>query len=176
MPARSSPSSSYSAATSRRERAGGDASPYSASSYSPAPSCSSRGGGSEASYYSSLPTPSGYNTPREAVTPLLAAAGAVRSALVAADSAFAWLVEPQHEHRVALKPVPLPPRPEPLQHATLFSQADGGEGTLVVPKPRAGRGTLIEWREIRELNAALSDNTAALHRLSLELASRDVEV
>lgn len=174
----SSSSATPSAAASPRS-----ASSYSFSySYSPAPS--SRGVPSEASSYSSMPTPSGYssssaaNTPRDGLSlpqPLVAAAGALRSALVAADNAFGWLVDPsEHEHRVSLKRVPPPPRPERLERpavpprplcgsaALTAAQPSAEDGALLVPQPLGGRGAHLEWREIGELRGALSDNEAAL--------------
>ena len=135
----------------------------------------------------------------------------------AADSAFAWLVDPQqHEHTG--KPVPPPPRPEPLVHFDLEPSprpptygaafedppspmpafespqkhpAETYDGALVEnagqqlhlqqggrakPKSRVRTGRLLDWREIDELRGALRENEVSLHRLSLDLASREVQV
>ena len=121
-------------------------------------------------------------------TAILTTVGAFRSALVAADNAFAWLVDPrEHDFRAAMKAVPPPPPPEKRvalavpPPAPVYGEAFEENGGALVAKPasrKVARGQkvpLMAWKEIDDLRGALADNRNALHRLSLDHASRDAE-
>lgn len=134
---------------------------------------------------SSAPTPSGYSsrssvepTPRETsqvalAGPLRLLAGSTRAFLTAADDTFAWLADARGDPAA---PVPAPPRPEVARgghprrpRSRQIQQWTGGAGG------EAGVTTKLAWKEIGELQAALSENDESLQALSLSLASRDAE-
>lgn len=79
------------------------------------------------------------------------------SLLTVVDGAFAWLTEP----RDALTRVPAPPRPERRVEA--------------LPRGAARNARMLDWRELGELRAALSENSESQKYMSFELNAKDVE-
>lgn len=154
-------SSSYSAGTSQRSQDADAAArtPTSARSAGPAAAAATPLGScrSEYSYYSSG-LPSSYYTDDYSERtwrggggdpPLVARIASGAEALLSAvDGAFSWLTDDQPVRRV-----PAPPRPERRVEAL----------------PRGGarrRGGTLEWREVGELRAALSEDSESQQVLS----------
>lgn len=152
--------------------------------------------------YSSAPTPSGYSsrsslppTPRDShpsggsmiAAPIKLLSSGAHTLLCAADDAFAWLADARGDPPPTVIP---PPRPEALldvgrrqrrrrrlQQWTTHAAAGkaGASSDANSPTPRAAHAPKLAWKEIGELNSALTENDQALRRLSTDLASRDAE-